>query len=67
MKTITNLELYYMALYSLMEKTQREEERNEEFKKTYDRDNNISIHHIKKYNEQMEELHAEILKLENEK
>ena len=64
MKTITTLEIYNMAFNTLLEKLQREEKHNKDFKIEYGRECNIATARIKKYTNQINELHEEILKLE---
>ena len=64
MKTITTLEIYYMAYYSLLEKLEREEKHNADFKMEHGRECNIATARIEKYTSQINEIHEEILKLE---
>lgn len=66
MITITTLEIYNMAYNTLLERWQREESYNKQFIIEHNRESSISIARIKKYKEQIAELHAEILKLESE-
>ena len=64
MKTITTLEIYKMAFNTLLEKLQREEKHNADFKMEHGRECNIATARIEKYTSQINELHEEILKLE---
>lgn len=63
-KTITEHEILRMAWFELLEKIRREEERNEQFKKEYGRPNSISEYHIRRLNEQSDEIHDRILEIE---
>ena len=47
-----------------MDKWLKRIERNDEYKKKYGRESKIERHWIDKYNDQMNELHEAILKLE---
>lgn len=61
-KTISEYEILKLAYYSLLEKFSIEE-------KIYNKDNRkvISVNRMKKYNEQLEELHSRIIEIENSK
>lgn len=65
-KTITTARILNLALGHLLELKEREEKRNENYRREYGKDSRISTHHINKYNEQINEIHAEIL-VEEEK
>lgn len=65
-KTITNARILNLALGHLLELKEREERRNKDHKSEYGKDSRIALHHIDKYNEQIDEIHAEIL-IEEEK
>ena len=64
LKTITEHEILRMAWLELFERERIEEERNEQFKKEYGRPNRISEHHIRRLNEQIEEIHDRIIEIE---
>lgn len=66
MKTITTKEIYYAAMYHIMEKREHEEMINERTYNDLGRYNEISQHRIKKYSEQIDELHAAILEIEKQ-
>lgn len=66
-ETISEYEILNHAYYHIMDKWLERIERNDEFKKEYGRENKIERHWINKYNEQLNELHEAILKLEQEK
>lgn len=60
-ETITEKKILSLAWLSLLEHREREENRNNEYKKTFGKDSAISCHHIKKLDEQIEEVYAEML------
>lgn len=63
-ETISEYEILNHAYYHIMDKWLKRIERNDEYKKEYGRENKIERHWIDKYNDQMNELHEAILKLE---
>ena len=63
-ETISEYEILKHAYFYIMEKWLDRIERNDEFKKEHGRESKIERHWIDKYNEQMNELHEAILKLE---
>ena len=65
--SISEYEILKHAYYHIMDKWRERIEANDEFKKEYGRENRIDRHWIDKYNEQMNELHEAICKLEQEK
>lgn len=65
MKTISNKEIYYAAMYHIMGLIDHEMEINERTRREHGRDNAICQSRIKKYQAQVRELHDEILKAEN--
>jgi hypothetical protein len=65
MKTITTLEIYKSSYNYLLNRLQINIDSNIKFVSEFGRDNAIYQHKIKKLNEQLRELHDEIVKLEN--
>lgn len=63
-ETISEYEILKHAYFRIMDKWLERIDRNEEFKKKYGRESKIERHWIDKYNEQMNELHEAICKLE---
>lgn len=63
-ETISEYEILNHAYFHIMEKLLDRIERNDEFKKEHGRENKIDRHWIDKYNDQMNELHEAICKLE---
>ena len=63
-ETISEYEILKHAYYHIMDKWLKRIERNDEYKKEYGRENKIERHWIDKYNEQLNELHEAICKLE---
>lgn len=66
-ETISEYEILKHAYYHIMDKCLKRIEWNEEYKKEYGRESKIERHWIDKYNEQLNELHEAICKLEQEK
>ena len=66
MKTITTYEIYKIAYCEIVNRWATETERNERFMAEHGRPSKISTHRIEKYAAQMDELHAEILKMEQQ-
>lgn len=66
-ETISEYEILKHAYFHIMEKWLERIERNDEFKKKHGRESKIERHWIDKYNEQLNELHGAICKLEQEK
>lgn len=64
LKTITEHEILRIAWFELLERERIEEERNEQSKKEYGRPNSISEYHIRRLNEQIDEIHDRILEIE---
>jgi len=62
--TLTELEILYAAYSTILANWVRSSDRNQELIDN-NLPNNIEKHRLDKYNEQLAELHAEILKLEN--
>lgn len=62
--TISEYEILEHAYFNIMDKWLKRIEQNEEFKKEHGRESKIERHWIDKYNEQMNELHEAICKLE---
>ena len=63
-ETISEYEILNHAYFHIMEKWLDRIEKNDEFKKEHGRENKIDRHWIDKYNEQLNELHEAICKLE---
>jgi uncharacterized protein YeaO (DUF488 family) len=63
-ETISEYEILNHAYYHILDKWLKRIERNDEYKKEYGRENKIERHWIEKYNDQLNELHEAILKLE---
>ena len=62
--TISEYEILKHAYHHIMDKWLERIEKNNEYKKEYGRENKIERFWIDKYNEQMNELHEAICKLE---
>ena len=63
-ETISEYEILKHAYYHILDKWLQRIEWNDEYKKKYGRESKIERHWIDKYNDQMNELHEAILKLE---
>ena len=63
-ETISEYEILKHAYFHIMDKWLERIERNDEFKKEHGRESRIERHWIDKYNDQMNELHEAICKLE---
>lgn len=63
-KTITEYQLLYLVYQSLLERISQEEEINERAKKERGKDNRICQSRLKMYNEQLEEIRARIIEIE---
>ena len=63
-KTITEYQLLYLVYQSLLERISHEQEINEITKKARGKDNRICQSRLKMYNEQLEEIRARILEIE---
>lgn len=64
MKTITMLEVYKSAWYEIARKYAHQEEINKNTIIKLGRENSIALHHMEKYQAQMQELHTLILEAE---
>lgn len=67
LKTITEYQLLKFAYYSLLERVEHEEEKNERTKKEYGRDSFVCLHRLEMYNEQLAEVRERILEIEHNK
>ena len=63
-KTITEHEILRIVWLELLDRILKEEEINKQFKKEHGRPNSICEYHIKKLNEQIEEIQDRILEIE---
>lgn len=64
MKTITTYQIYRAAYNDILANWSMEMERNERFMAEHGRPNSIAVHRIEKYSAQLDEIHAEMLKME---
>ena len=63
-ETISEYEILNHAYYHILKMWLNRIERNDEYKKEHGKDSEIERHWIDKYNEQLNELHEAICKLE---
>ena len=66
-ETISEYEILNHAYYHILDKWLNRIEQNDEYKKEHGRESKIERHWVDKYNEQLNELHEAICKLEQEK
>lgn len=66
MKTITTYEIYRSAYNDILANWSMEMERNERFLAEHGRPCKIATHRIEKYSAQLDELHEEMLKIEQQ-
>ena len=64
LKTMTEHEILTIVWLELLDRILEEEKINEQFKKEHGRTNSICEYHIKKLNEQIEEIQDRILEIE---
>lgn len=65
LKTMTEHQLLSLAYYSLLERIEHQENKNERAKKEIGRDNCICQNRLKMYNEQLAEISERILEIEH--
>ena len=66
MKTITTYQIYRAAYNDILANWCTEKDRNERFMAEHGRPCSIAIHRIEKYSAQLDEIHAEMLKMEQQ-
>lgn len=66
MKTITTYQIYMAAYNDILARWATEMERNEKFMAENGRPSKIATHRIEKYSAQLDELHEELLKMEQQ-
>lgn len=66
-ETLSELDILNLAYFELLRKWDNEREKNDETIRLVGHDNIIAQHHMSRYKAQMQELHAEICRLENKK
>lgn len=64
MKSISTYKIYMHAYNDILALWSTEMERNERFQAEHGRPSQIATHRIEKYSAQLDELHAELLKME---
>ena len=65
LNTITEYQMLFLASCELMRRIEHEEKIDNETQKEHGRHNRISIHRLKMYNEQLDEIHNRMLEIEN--
>lgn len=66
MKTITTYQIYRAAYNDILANWVTEKERNERYMAEHGRPSQIATYRIEKYSAQLDELHAEMLKMEQQ-